>query len=337
MPARWIDFKALKEQVPIRRVLDRYGFTGELREKGTNKLVGACPIHHGKNPNSFHVDLTKNAFNCFSGCGGGNVLDLVAKVEQVSVREAAEKIATWFDLKFDRPAKDGNSAKVSEKTEAKVDSAKVDAKASEPTAAVRQGEQRPNPPLQRPLTLDQDHPYLWQRGLTVPTVKAFGLGFCRAGIMRGRIAVPIFDAEGELVAYAGRAVDEELAKQKGTWKLPLGFHKSEVLFNLNRAKEHAGNGLVCVEGFVDAMKVHQAGYPNVVALMGSALSEHQEQLLLAHTDRLALMFDGDEAGTKCLREFYGKLRRKMYLKEIHLEPGEQPDSLAEDRIRALLG
>jgi DNA primase len=194
-----------------------------------------------------------------------------------------------------------------------------------------------NPPLERALRdLNPDHPYLVTRGLTIPTIKTFEIGHCTRGLMRGRIAIPIHDDRGTLVAYAGRAVDQEVADMKGKYRLPEGFKKSLVLFNLHRAKEHAAQGLVVVEGFLDCFKVHQAGYANVVALMGSTLSEAQEQLLLAHTDRLALMFDGDDAGTKCLREFYGRLRRRMYLREIHLEPGDQPDRLSEDRIRQLL-
>jgi DNA primase len=155
--------------------------------------------------------------------------------------------------------------------------------------------------------------------------------------MRSRIAIPILDEHGDLVAYAGRAVDDSFAQEKGKYRLPDGFKKSAVLFNLNRAKEHADQGGVVVEGFFDCFKVFQAGFPNVVALIGSTLSEHQEQLLLDHFDRLDLMFDGDDAGTKCLREFYGRLRQRLYLREIHLDPGEQPDNLSEERIRNLIG
>jgi len=75
------------------------------------------------------------------------------------------------------------------------------------------------------------------------------------------------------VGYAGRAVDDRLAEEKGKYRLPDGFKKSAVLFHLHRAKEHAGRGLIVVEGFFDCFKVHQAGFPNVVALMGSALSD----------------------------------------------------------------
>ena len=137
------------------------------------------------------------------------------------------------------------------------------------------------------------------------------------------------------MAYAGRVVDDRLAEDKGKYRLPDGFKKSAVLFNLHRAKEHAGRGLIVVEGFFDCFRVHQAGFPNVVALMGSALSDDQERLLIEHTDRLDLMFDGDDAGTKCLREFYGRLRQRLYLREIRLDAGEQPDSLTEERIRKL--
>ena len=130
------------------------------------------------------------------------------------------------------------------------------------------------------------------------------------------------DVAGELVAYAGRAVTEELAREKGKYRLPTGFSKAHVVFNLHRAREHADDGLVVVEGFFDAMKVHQVGFPNVVALMGSTLSERQEELLCESTDRLVLLFDGDEAGTTCLREFYRRVRRRVYLREVHLEEGE---------------
>lgn len=330
MATRWIDFTALKHQVSIRDVLARYGFADGLHEKKRGKLVGACPIHGGKNGTSFNVDTEKNVFHCFSQCGGGNVLDLVMKLEKCSIREAGEKLADWFGLQFERGKRNGatNAAQATpeppERSAAHT-SERVDAPCV-------------NPPLERPLRdLNPDHPYLVQRGLTIPTIKTFGIGYCTRGLMRARIAIPIHDEDRNLVAYAGRAVDDGLAQEKGKYRLPDGFKKSAVLFNLNRAKEHADGGLVVVEGFFDCFKVHQAGFPNVVALIGSTLSEHQEQLLLDHCDRLDLIFDGDEAGTKCLREFYGRLRQRLYLREIHLDAGEQPDNLSEERIRKLIG
>ncbi len=335
MATKWIDFSVLKREVPIRDVLSRYGFLEGLSEKKAGKLSGPCPIHGGgPNSNSFHVDLRKNVWNCFSACkAGGNVLDLVMKVERCTIREAAEKLATWFDLSFDRKRE---VASGTEAHRAAGRGAHDTPTESSPAAAAH--EQRVNVPLERPLSgLNADHAYLVSRGLTMPTIKHFGIGYCVRGLMRGRIAIPIHDERGELVAYAGRAVEEKLAAEHGKYRLPTNFSKNHVVWNLNRAREHAkASGLIVVEGFFGAMRVHQAGFPNVVALMGSAVSDEQEQLLLAHTDRLALMFDGDDAGVGCLRDFYRRLRRRMYLREVHLEPGEQPDGLTEDRIRCVL-
>ena len=329
MATRWIDFTALKHQVSVKDVLARYGLLEKLHEKKAGQLVGPCPIHGGKNGTSFNVDTEKNVFHCFSQCGGGNVLDLVMKIESCSIREAGEKLSDWFGLKFERSGRIG--ASVTKEIAKKKDAP------SPPPQPIATSEAHPNPPLDRALKdLNADHPYLVTRGLTIPTIKTFGIGFCTRGLMRGRIAIPIHDGQGTLVAYAGRAVEDAVADAKGKYRLPEGFKKSFVLFNLHRAKEHAAQGLVVVEGFFDCFKVHQAGHPNVVALMGSTLSDAQEQLILSHCDRLALMFDGDDAGAKCLREFYGRLRRQLHLREIHLEPGEQPDRLSEDRIRELL-
>ena len=330
MATRWIDFSALKRQVSIKDVLARYGLLDGLQEKKPGRLVGPCPIHGGKNGTSFNVDLDKNVFHCFSQCGGGNVLDLVMKLERTdSIRTAGEKLADWFGLKFERSRRAGGS---------KTPQMAPAPPAPTPSPPASTGIVTPsNPPLERPLRdLNPDHPYLVARGLTIPTIREFGIGYCTRGLMRGRIAIPIHDEEGRLVAYAGRAVEQTFAEKAGKYRLPDGFKKSLVLFNLHRViTRGVGVGIV-VEGFVDVFRLHQAGFPNVVALMGSTLSEAQEHLLLAHFDRLALMFDGDEAGAKCLREFYARLRRRAYLREIHLEAGEQPDSLSDDRIRELL-
>lgn len=343
MAQPWIDFTELKRAVHerggIREVLGRYGFLDRLKDKGGGKLVGPCPIHGSDDLSStaFHVDCNRDLWHCFSQCrtdrgkGGGGVLELVMLIDKCSVREAGEKLAAWFGgLTFERRTggpRRQETAKVSQESEGQPAVATHASQAASPV----------NPPLERPLqTLDHDHPYLFTRGLTVPTIREFGTGFCSRGLLRGRVAIPIHDHEGHLVAYAGRAIDDERAKEEGKYKLPKLFSKRHVVYNLNRARAHAGAGLICVEGFFDTMKVHQAGFPNVVALMGSGLSQEQEELLLRTTDRLALMFDGDEAGVACLREFYRRLRQRVFLKEIHLDLGEQPDALSEDRLRELL-
>ena len=201
-------------------------------------------------------------------------------------------------------------------------------------------------------SLDATHPYLTERGLTAETIAQFGVGLCTSkGIMAGRIAIPIHNEQGELVAYAGRWPGEP-PDGEGKYKLPAGFHKSHVVYNLHRAKDHAKDqGLIVVEGFFDCIRLHQAGFPNVVALMGSSLSEEQEELIVATVGRygkVALMFDEDEAGRTgrdgvCKdRELKpGALQRlasRVYVKVIGLgEEGTQPDSLSAETLARSLG
>ncbi len=327
----WVDLRALKARVSIRDVLDRYGVLTELRETRPGKLSGPCPIHGGTGKTSFNVDVEKNAFNCFSCCGGGNVLDLVMKLEDCNVREAGVRICEWFNLDFSQendrsPAGRRNSARVSEKNVVRSDTSAAKRASSDPLT---------NSPLARPLSnLKPEHEYIQGRGVAVATARQFGLGFCSRGLMRGRIAIPITDATDQLVAYAGRAVTEELAREKGKYRFPTNFHKSHVLYNLTRVKRT--DTLVVVEGFFDVLALYQSHVENVVALMGSTLSEQQAELLVNYANNLLLMFDGDDAGRECERECYRKLRTRLYLKSVHLNDGEQPDALSADRIRELL-
>ncbi len=107
--------------------------------------------------------------------------------------------------------------------------------------------------------------------------------------------IPIHNAEGELVAYAGRSIDGSEPR----YKFPAGFHKSLELFNLHRVKGELS--VVLVEGFFDCMKVTQAGFP-CVALMGSTMSKAQEELLAENFGHVVVMLDGDEAGREAAQE-----------------------------------
>jgi DNA primase len=143
--------------------------------------------------------------------------------------------------------------------------AEVPAKQDQPPLPVNHttGETTPetakvNPPLKFALkSLDPAHPYLTERGFTPETIAHFGVGWCTGkGIMAGRIAIPMHNEQGELVAYAGRWPGEP-PDGEGKYKLPTGFHKSLVVYNLHRAMDHAKDqGLIVVEGFFDCMRLH---------------------------------------------------------------------------------
>jgi len=328
-PKNWVDYKEVKASVSIEQVLDHYDLAKGLKQQG-NSLRGVCPFHgSGKNENQFHVSLVKNAFNCFGCDAKGNILDFVALMEGVNIREAALKIQDWFLIKREPVKLVGELAK--EKKE-------VVAVEKQEKDVVVPSEQVINSPLTFTLKLKPDHAYLKQRGIVSETIKKFGLGYCSRGILKNRIAIPVHNEKSELVAYVGRAIDAE-GEAEGKYKFPAGFQKSSVLYNLNQASEYVQQqGLVLVEGFFDVFNLAQAGYQNVCALMGSKMSEYQERLITDTTDKVILMFDADDAGKDCVDDVLNRLVSKIYVRIAQLPPDKmQPDQLTPDDIKEILG
>jgi DNA primase len=308
MQDNWVDFKAIKSAVTMRMLLDRYQINW-LRESG-DELRGRCPIHQGEGQQPFHVSTAKNAFHCFSCKARGNVLDFVAAMEKCSVRDAAMKLQEWFTI-------NGSTELAGTKP-------KSDEKRGE-------GSEATNKPLSFKLKgIDAAHPYLAERGISGETAEIFGVGvFSGRGSMSGRLVIPIHNERGELVAYAGRSI----GGSEPRYRLPAGFHKSQVLFNLHRV---TGADVIIVEGFFDCMKVWQAGHRSVVALMGSTLSEHQERLLVERFKKVTLFLDSDEAGRKAAEETVGRLIRNVYVRIVEAPDGKQPDQLDKEQLGALL-
>ena len=179
----------------------------------------------------------------------------------------------------------------------------------------------------------QRHPYLEQRGIRRQTASWFGAGYYGgSGFLRDRMVFPIHDERGELVAYAGRAMDD----REPRYLFPPGFRKSQVVFNLHRAVESAagqGGMAIVVEGFFDCLKVHQAGYGNVVALLGASVSERQSKLLDTNFRELVVMLDGDEAGRRASRALAARWP------DAHIAwvpSGRQPDQLSSEEIQRIL-
>jgi len=315
----WVDFRAVKDAVTMRAVLDHYGVNW-LRKKG-DELRGRCPIHKGEGQDTFHVSLSKNAFQCFSCKARGNVLDFVAAMENCSVRDAAVTLAEVFGVSAEQPAAERAAKQGS----------------PEKTPDAPAGESPQNKPLGFELKgVDGGHPYLQSRGIDKEMAGEFGLGFFSGkGSMHGRIVIPIHDERGTLLAYAGRALDDAEPK----YKLPVGFHKSLVLYNLRRSLVRSGekvSTVVLVEGFFDCIRVHAAGYP-CVALMGSSLSTEQEELLCRNFSGVVILLDGDEAGRKGSEECLLRLGRRMWAKIVTLPEGKQPDGLSVEELRGLVG
>lgn len=199
---------------------------------------------------------------------GGNVLDFISKKEDVSIHDAALRACEWFTIPLAEI-----SSETAGKPSDKPSETRKQSKSNPASPPV--DENTPNPPLRFRLEkLDRSHPYLTDRGISQETVIDFGLGYFTGekGLMVGRIVIPIHNVNGELIAYCGRWPGDP-PKDTPKYKLPAGFKKSLELFNVDRAvKEPTDNPLVIVEGFFDAINLHQHGCRKVVALMGSTMS-----------------------------------------------------------------
>src|ERR1043166_745619 len=319
----FVGFDTLKQAVSISQVLQRYGLLEQLYRSG-DSLSGACPLHHGHNKSQFRVSLSKNCWICFGDCHrGGSIVDFVSRKEGIGIREAALLIQDWFGVQAN-----GNH--------------QGNGKQEPPPIARSSGEETSaNPPLHSGLKdLNPRHSYLAQRGLSRETIETFELGYCARGILAGWIAIPIHNACGELIAYAGRWPGTP-PDGRARYMLPKGFRKSLELFNLHRAAAaDARLPLVVVEGFFDCMNVWQAGHERVVALMGSMLSQAQEELILKTAGpggRVLLMFDEDVAGRKGRADANARLSRWLNVSFIRLEENAQPDQLSSERLQELLG
>jgi DNA primase len=169
------------------------------------------------------------------------------------------------------------------------------------------------------------HPYLKERGISEELALKFGVGFFPGkGSMSGRVVIPIRDGAGQLVAYAGRTISNDEPR----YKLPLGFQKSLVLYNLHNVK---GDALTIVEGYFSAMKVTAAGFP-CVGLMGSTLTEAQEKLL--RFKFITLLLDPDPAGAAGVADMLPRLARCHYVRVARNE--KPPDEMTEEEIKNTL-
>jgi DNA primase len=292
-------------------VLERYGILEKLKRSG-DSLSGACPLHGGKNPTAFRASITQNCWICFGDCHcGGSIVDFVSRMERIGIRDAGLLLQDWFSLEVGEhiPQTKPNIVPLKRETNEVLSFS-----------------------LER---LDQRHPYLKQRGLNDDTIREFGLGACAYGTLQGWIAIPIHNAAGQLVAYAGRWPGKP-AIGEPKYRLPRGFRKSLELFNQHRAaKESSHEPLVVVEGFFGCLRVWQAGHRRVVSLMGSMLSRAQENRIveMAGLDgHIVLLFDGDMAGQKGAADARERLNKRVSVSVARLEEGQQPDSLGDSEV-----
>ena len=329
----WVDYKALKSQISILSVLQ--AFKIELPTQNGTQFYGACPIpaHSGDrdNKHAFSVNTEKGCYRCITHCGGGNVIDLYARLSNrdPSDKTVFREVAVEMQERF----LNGSSTATPFPTPAPKPKKEVPKKPSE------------NKPLTiRPLQLKHDIPFLLEeKKLPLELLEEFGIGFCNRGLFSGRVVVRLDNHKGELIGYAGRGMKEADITKRGRWMLPSGFSKSLQLFNQHRATPRVSDWdcVVVVEGFWSCLRWHMTGLP-VVALMGSELSDEQLQRITEITDRVWLMLDNDKAGTKAQLKVLQKLASSVSVRLVNYpvddegNDRQQPEDFTPDELKELI-
>ena len=304
-----LDFDRLKARVSVGEVLSAYGLDAGLVRRGP-RLRGRCPLHGGDNPTAFSVDDERGLWHCFTACGGGDVVDLVGRLECCSPQQAARYLA--------RIAAAGGLA----------------SPALRPAAAVSP---RRFAPFRRRLCLDPRVSFLQDdKRIAVRTAARFEAGIAsHSAFLRAMVAVRLHDLAGAPLGYCGRRLDPADVARFGKWRFPSAFPKAEVVYNAHRALPARDRGLVVVECPWAVMRLVQAGVPGAVALLGTSLSRDKAQWL-ARAPVVLLLLDGDDAGRDGAAKVAADLRTSTRVFVHDLPDGHEPEDLADEELAALV-
>ncbi|MCQ2524170.1 MAG: DNA primase [Lachnospiraceae bacterium] len=334
----------LIEEVRMKNdIVDVVGSYVKIQKKGSS-YFGLCPFHSEKSP-SFSVSGSKQIYYCF-GCGaGGNVISFIMNYENYNFQEAVKFLADRAGIKLPEIE---YSQEAQKKAQRKTRLLEVNLEAAKYYFyQLRQ----PNGKI--------GHDYLTGRELTEDTIKNFGLGFANitsndlslylkskgfeddliieAGLAtfdekRGlqdkfwnRVMFPIQDINHRVIGFGGRVMSDAKPKYLNSPETPI-FDKSRNLFGLNFARTSRKNHFILCEGYMDVIAMHQAGFTEAVASLGTAFTSGQASLLHRYTDNVYLAYDSDGAGTSAALRAIGILRDVgMTGKVINLKPYKDPD------------
>jgi len=315
-----------------------------LRKRG-NDLVGLCPFHGEKTP-SFHVHPDKGYFKCFGCDARGDAFTFLQRLENLSFPDALRALAkrAGVEVEAETPA----SARVRSEKEAIY-------QANELAAAFFHRTLRSAPEAEAARA------YCARRGLDAATIDSFKLGYApsgwqaleselashgvdpalaaKAGLLRegqrgyydfyrDRLMIPTYSTTGEVVAFGGRSLDGSEPKYLNTSTTPV-YTKGRGLFALERARRAAAadDSLIVVEGYLDCIALHQAGFGNAVASLGTAFTADQAAELRKYAQRIFVCFDADAAGSNATAKSVDVLNGAGCAAFIvQLPPGEDPDT-----------
>lgn len=315
----------------------------KLQKKGASHF-GLCPFHNEKSP-SFSVSGAKQMYYCF-GCGaGGNVFTFIMNYENYTFGEAVKMLAERAGVNLPEVEYSEEMRKKENHRARLLEANKEAAKYFYYQLRAKQGE--------------LGYRYLTSRQLSVETMKKFGLGFANktsddltkylkqkgfderllaeAGLssydeQRGshdkfwnRVMFPIQDINHRVIGFGGRVMGEGEPKYLNSPETPI-FDKSRNLFGLNFARTARTGNMILCEGYMDVISMHQAGFTQAVASLGTAFTSGQANLLKRYTENVLLAYDSDGAGVKAALRAIGILREAgLTGKVIDLKPHKDPD------------
>ena len=343
----------LKQNNPIDSVMSSYV---SLNRRGRN-CVCLCPFHSEKSP-SCTVYLDNGSFYCF-GCGtGGDVITFVMKIENLNYVEAIKFLADRAGMTMPDEAKNNEASRIKARV---LEINRTAARFFHNTLA-----HSPDG--------EKGRRYFAERQLSPATITKYGLGYApndwhklsnylkskdftedelvtanlcgrgrNGGIydsFRDRVMFPIIDLRGNVIAFGGRIIDGSGPKYLNSSDTPV-FKKSRNLFSLNFAKKSEEKRLILAEGYMDVIAINQAGFENVVATLGTALTQEQARLMSQYAEEIIIAYDSDGAGQNATHKAINLLSEVgVRTKIIHMEGAKDPDEYIKKfgaaRFRQLL-
>ena len=333
--------EVIEEVVSRNDIVDVISGYIKLKKSGSS-YVGLCPFHNEKSP-SFSVSGTKQMYHCF-GCGvGGNVITFVMEYENYTFPEAVKMLADRAGIALPVMEYSGEDRRERDIKTKLLEINKI--------AATFYYYQLKSPAGQSGLD------YLKKRQLSDKTINTFGLGYApqltgdlyrmlkekgyddellkesglftyEKGIREkfwNRVIFPIMDINNKVIGFGGRVMGDGKPKYLNSPETKL-FDKSKNLYGLNVARSSRKNNLIICEGYMDVISVHQAGFNQAVASLGTALTPGHARLMKRYTDNVLITYDSDEAGVKAALRAIPILKEAgLSTKVINMRPYKDPD------------
>lgn len=340
----YYDEETIEQVRSANDIVDVVGTYVQLRKSG-NHYFGLCPFHNEKT-GSFSVNKNMQIFKCF-GCGeGGNVFGFVQKYENVGFQEAVRILADRAGIALPTPD-------YTEEEQHRVSKREIITKINKEAATFYYR-------LLRSPEGKAAHDYLTNRGLSEDTINKFGLGYAghfsdglykymksleysddelrMSGLFNisekgvydkfwNRVMFPIMDVRNRVIAFGGRIMGDakDVAKYLNSPETDL-FSKSENLYGLNVARRTREKFFLLCEGYMDVIALHQGGFDNAVASLGTSLTERQAKKLTTYTDAVVITYDSDGAGTKAALRAIPILKNVgLSVKILNMNPYKDPD------------